>query len=372
MCGCIHPGGFAVLNSTVKQHLGHWFEQHGAIHSSSRISRDESSLPRGSSLGGASNRLACLDFVYTLSGLVCACVHSSVCLSSILICCPGVALVHWIRVSKQEILMCCVRLHACVSLRTAMQTCFVCTASSPDRPDHTALTHLVSPSHVSGISETSRFSDLSKFSELSKISEFTHIDDLPGGYLKPPDAERGGGTARSVSSTSAGAAAGGGGDSTATRIVQSGAKDANKSPNRGKGKKSNTTPKHANAPAFHTYVAGDTVASTERVPSADNDEFGGGYLDVTEELPTAWMVPGARCTLPDRGPGTVRWVGMIGRAERVGVELDKPNGLNDGSTPHGRVLFRCKPKHGVFVKAESVRKEEEEDAEQFTGFGLQI
>jgi hypothetical protein len=72
--------------------------------------------------------------------------------------------------------------------------------------------------------------------------------------------------------------------------------------------------------------------------------------------PTSWVIVGARCTVPKRGSGTVRWIGAIGTENRVGVELDSPNGLNDGSMPDGQVLFRCKPLHGVLVKAPRLKQ----------------
>ena len=83
----------------------------------------------------------------------------------------------------------------------------------------------------------------------------------------------------------------------------------------------------------------------------------------------AWMVIGARCMVAKRGMGTVRWIGVIGKALRVGVELDQPNGLNDGSVPNGPVLFRCKPKHGIFVVKTAVTKPEDDDDDLF-GFGI--
>jgi hypothetical protein len=81
---------------------------------------------------------------------------------------------------------------------------------------------------------------------------------------------------------------------------------------------------------------GSDTACTTNNPSTSSDNNG-------------WMVVGARCSIPKRGSGTVRWKGVIGTKDRVGVDLDEPNGLNDGSTPSGIVLFRCKPMHGVFV-----------------------
>ena len=79
-----------------------------------------------------------------------------------------------------------------------------------------------------------------------------------------------------------------------------------------------------------------------------------------------WVVVRARCHVPGRGPGTVRWIGAIREEDRVGVELDEPNGLNDGSTPSGRIIFRCKPKHGLFVKP-SIMMQEKAQPERVFG-----
>jgi hypothetical protein len=103
--------------------------------------------------------------------------------------------------------------------------------------------------------------------------------------------------------------------------------------------------------------SGAAAAAAEIAPSPHPDGGGavGGGSDTATNNPStssddnAWMVVGARCSIPKRGSGTVRWKGVIGTKDRVGVELDEPNGLNDGSTPSGIVLFRCKPMHGVFV-----------------------
>lgn len=41
------PGGFATLNATVSQQLYHWFENHGALRSATRISRTRSRQQEG-------------------------------------------------------------------------------------------------------------------------------------------------------------------------------------------------------------------------------------------------------------------------------------------------------------------------------------
>ncbi|CAD7935591.1 unnamed protein product [Amoebophrya sp. A120] len=61
----------------------------------------------------------------------------------------------------------------------------------------------------------------------------------------------------------------------------------------------------------------------------------------------------------NRRLGHVRYIGTPPFAPGiwVGIELDEPVGKNDGSV-QGKKYFSCKPKHGVFVKAEQVKAEE--------------
>mmetsp|Transcript_3258 Transcript_3258/g.4622 ORF Transcript_3258/g.4622 Transcript_3258/m.4622 type:complete len:342 (-) Transcript_3258:71-1096(-) len=54
--------------------------------------------------------------------------------------------------------------------------------------------------------------------------------------------------------------------------------------------------------------------------------------------------------------GTVQYVGTVGFAtgEWVGVALDQPNGMHDGSL-FGEEYFSCSPKHGVFSQASALQ-----------------
>ena len=85
---------------------------------------------------------------------------------------------------------------------------------------------------------------------------------------------------------------------------------------------------------------------------------GAGDHEATRSVgDSEWVTVGARCIVSNLGSGAVRWIGVIGEQDRIGVELDKPKGLNTGSAPDGQVLFRCKPKHGVFVKPSVLQQE---------------
>lgn len=57
--------------------------------------------------------------------------------------------------------------------------------------------------------------------------------------------------------------------------------------------------------------------------------------------------------------GRCRFIGNVPFAQGIwaGIELPTPDGKNDGSV-EGIQYFRCKPKHGLFVRAVSAEKEE--------------
>ncbi|KYR02819.1 dynactin [Tieghemostelium lacteum] len=67
---------------------------------------------------------------------------------------------------------------------------------------------------------------------------------------------------------------------------------------------------------------------------------------------------GLRVTIlnkPELGKGYVKYIGLTKFAEGrwVGIELDGPNGKNDG-TVKGDKYFDCKPNHGIFVRSNIV------------------
>eukprot|EP00962_Isochrysis_galbana_P041017 scaffold14943_cov120-Isochrysis_galbana.AAC.8 len=67
---------------------------------------------------------------------------------------------------------------------------------------------------------------------------------------------------------------------------------------------------------------------------------------------------GERVAIQGRGgEGVVRYIGKCEfdpNGAWVGVELDEPEGKNDG-TVQGFTYFRCAPQHGIFVRPEKLR-----------------
>lgn len=64
-----------------------------------------------------------------------------------------------------------------------------------------------------------------------------------------------------------------------------------------------------------------------------------------------------RLTLGDKFKGTVRYIGKIRPKDGlwIGLELDEAVGANDGSVSGVR-YFRCKDKHGIFVRYEKIKR----------------
>jgi hypothetical protein len=217
-----------------------------------------------------------------------------------------------------------------------------------------------------GVSQTSRFSDLSRVSETSKISEFSTIDTLHSDSA----------TRRSLADANTGPA------TSPTKVVKSSASKGRV----GGGSKSNLA--SVQETSFHSSASaqqyGKSTIATHQPPpppppgdgnddAEDVSGVGPGYIDVAASSPAQqapWLVVGARVVVTGRGPGVVRWMGRTGGDDRIGVELDEPNGLNDGSTPKGRVLFRCPPKHGVFVLADKVQQEPANSSQNEEQFGF--
>ncbi|ORY08279.1 hypothetical protein K493DRAFT_170512, partial [Basidiobolus meristosporus CBS 931.73] len=55
-------------------------------------------------------------------------------------------------------------------------------------------------------------------------------------------------------------------------------------------------------------------------------------------------------------PGVIRFIGntAFAKGKWIGVELDEPLGKNDGIVG-GKVYFKCRPKHGMFVRASQLK-----------------
>ena len=70
---------------------------------------------------------------------------------------------------------------------------------------------------------------------------------------------------------------------------------------------------------------------------------------------TSDLVVDAKCEILGK-TGTIRFVGptTFATGKWVGVELDEPSGINNGSVA-GKHYFDCRPNHGVFVRASQVK-----------------
>merc|ERR1719506_2053320 len=69
------------------------------------------------------------------------------------------------------------------------------------------------------------------------------------------------------------------------------------------------------------------------------------------------------CVSVAQGRGFIRFCGQTSFAagEWIGVELDKPNGKNDGSV-RGVRYFDCPPNHGVFVRRSACARSKDSDS----------
>ncbi|PAA86959.1 hypothetical protein BOX15_Mlig023364g1 [Macrostomum lignano] len=121
-----------------------------------------------------------------------------------------------------------------------------------------------------------------------------------------------------------------------TRLLQSPKRAAQKAPNGGGGDEDFSD----SASAF----------------GSRQDLSGSGRVDTA---PPAWLKPGEPCLVQQpqgaKLPGHVRFCGptQFAAGTWVGVELDQPEGRNDGSVK-GVKYFRCRARHGLFVRHDKV------------------
>ncbi|XP_055495555.1 CAP-Gly domain-containing linker protein 4-like isoform X2 [Leucoraja erinacea] len=96
-------------------------------------------------------------------------------------------------------------------------------------------------------------------------------------------------------------------------------------------------------------ITKSTAGLRKRVPSV-------GSLDCDETL-KADMQIGDRAVVVGQRSGTIRFYGKTNFAPGYwyGIELDKPNGRNNGSVG-GVQYFTCQPKHGVFAPPSRVQR----------------
>ncbi|KAH0617897.1 hypothetical protein JD844_016616 [Phrynosoma platyrhinos] len=81
------------------------------------------------------------------------------------------------------------------------------------------------------------------------------------------------------------------------------------------------------------------------------------HEDTTSEKHSNWVAVGEQVYIGSDKTGIVRYVGPVdfSTSTWVGVELHFPVGKHDG-TVKGKEYFRCKPRHGVFVRPECLTK----------------
>jgi len=283
------PGGFATLNQAVKQHLGRWFESHGAIKSSSRVSRGGRSSFEDLTATSELSNFAELEKTTTLPA------------------------------KKSRARSFLSRKGSKVKKQTKDRTRGAAHAPSNRRP-------VAAPKNAGGSSAKGKgdtaFPPLPSRpgSDPGKTPFFLPSSKIPASptattldnqnyMIKEPNTT----TTRPRDETA----------KTSSRTRESKAKP-------------NST--------LHEY---EDLKGGEAGPASSD---GDGYLDVVDDVDIS---TGDRCTVVNRGRGTVRFVGSVGGVPRIGVELDEARGLNDGIA-RGTRYFQCLPKHGVFSKRSNV------------------
>ncbi|XP_068787813.1 kinesin-like protein KIF13A isoform X1 [Struthio camelus] len=104
-----------------------------------------------------------------------------------------------------------------------------------------------------------------------------------------------------------------------------------------------TSDRQANPEASADYFTGK-----DHLDGSDGEE--GASTDQAHVLPS-WVAVGEQVCVGSNKMGTVRYIGTVDFSAGIwiGVELNVQLGKHDG-TVKGREYFRCKPRHGVFVR----------------------
>eukprot|EP01083_Nonionella_stella_P254590 874660_1 len=84
------------------------------------------------------------------------------------------------------------------------------------------------------------------------------------------------------------------------------------------------------------------------------DEIAHTFTEKNKKAPRVTVGGQIECIKKGKCRGTIRFIGTPYSVHKsgifYGVQLDKPKGKHNGAV-HGRQYFKCKPKHGVFLKS---------------------
>ncbi|XP_067009212.2 kinesin-like protein KIF13A [Anabrus simplex] len=117
-----------------------------------------------------------------------------------------------------------------------------------------------------------------------------------------------------------------------------------------------------NLPLGHNGVVSPHSTSNERLANEDEGDTGSSFGSrrdlnrISDVPPPEWVIPGESVLIrPYNSSGVIAYVGgtEFAAGTWVGVELDAPTGKNDGMV-QGVRYFSCRPKCGIFVRADKL------------------
>lgn len=98
-----------------------------------------------------------------------------------------------------------------------------------------------------------------------------------------------------------------------------------------------------------------TFMEDDRINTTEKSEDDADHYELKADLPD-WITIGESVLIrPYNSSGVIAYIGgtEFSGGTWIGVELDAPKGKNDGSV-QGVKYFSCKPKHGMFVRADKL------------------